>query len=380
VPWVDGDRRGAPPSSGSPAHTRFVETALRAAGEHACAARRVGGTLRIERPLDADEADGRVVLQLRDRVVLERLAVVLPDDVEARTVVGGDRKVAPTSREPARTGTVTSSVPSVSAVMPTATPTPRYGQTCARSPSMMSASCSPGTKLPMPKFWIENRYSPSAGKSWRATMPPRVPNGIPSSRWFCEASPASGTWPRWVTPVADRHPRDARRGGGVRLEERRRDRERAGDVVEAVRRVVGGSSAVTSTGRSSRSRMALAYSVRFSRRSTTEPGVVRRRGRAIDLRLEPVAQPVVLRQRRPRHPGRRHHACAQLADDLLPDLRIAAAVVQGSPITAERRTVRAATSSRNWLIPLENIGLDVPHRTRRSAALSTPRFARRDSR
>ena len=39
-------------------------------------------------------------------------------------------------------------------------------------------------------------------------------------------------------PVADRHPRDARRRRGVRLEQRRRDRQRAGDVVEAVARVV----------------------------------------------------------------------------------------------------------------------------------------------
>jgi len=29
-------------------------------------------------------------------------------------------------------------------------------------------------KLPTPKFWIENLYSPSAGKMCRATMPPRV--------------------------------------------------------------------------------------------------------------------------------------------------------------------------------------------------------------
>ena len=40
-------------------------------------------------------------------------------------------------------------------------------------------------------------------------------------------------------PVADRHAGDARRRGRVRLEQRRRDRQRPGDVVEAVGRVVG---------------------------------------------------------------------------------------------------------------------------------------------
>ena len=64
---------------------------------------------------------------------------------------------------------------------------------------MMSASCSPGMKLPTPKFWIENLYSPSAGKSCRATMPPRVPNGMPSRCWFCEASLGA----RYVASVGD---------------------------------------------------------------------------------------------------------------------------------------------------------------------------------
>ena len=57
----------------------------------------------------------------------------------------------------------------------------------------------------------------------------------------------------------------------------------------------GGSSVVTSMSRSSRSRMALAYSVRFSRCRTTVAGIECGRPRAIDFRFEPVAQPFVTR-------------------------------------------------------------------------------------
>ena len=46
--------------------------------------------------------------------------------------------------------------------------------------------------------------------------------------------------------------------------------------------------------------MAFAYSVRFSRCRTTEPGLSLRGRVAIDLRFEPVAQPFVLGQRRTR--------------------------------------------------------------------------------
>ena len=52
-------------------------------GEHLAAALRVLGALRVERARDAQEADRRVVLELRDAVVLERLPIVLLDHVEA---------------------------------------------------------------------------------------------------------------------------------------------------------------------------------------------------------------------------------------------------------------------------------------------------------
>ena len=73
------------------------------AREDLAAARGVGRTLGVERALDAHEADRRVVLHLRDRVVLERLAIVLPDHVEARAIVRREERRAD-EREPALTG------------------------------------------------------------------------------------------------------------------------------------------------------------------------------------------------------------------------------------------------------------------------------------
>ena len=206
--------------------------------------------------------------------------------------------------------------------MPTARPTPRYGQTCARSPSMMSASCSPGMKLPMPKFWMENLYSPSAGKSCRATIPPRVPNGMPFEPVVLRgvAGRQVGRLGRRL-PVADRHAGDPRRGGRVRLEQRRRDRQRSGDVVEAVRRVVGRQQRrrVDAQVEQIADRVRVLGAVQSMQDDGARIGVAA--GAAIDLVLEPVAQPFVLAERRPRHVRRRHHAGAQLADHLLPQLR-----------------------------------------------------------
>jgi hypothetical protein len=70
----------------------------RPTGEHLPAARGIGGALGVERPLDAQVADRRVVLHLRDGVVLERLAVVVADDVEARTIVRRDERRANQAR------------------------------------------------------------------------------------------------------------------------------------------------------------------------------------------------------------------------------------------------------------------------------------------
>ena len=72
--------------------------------------------------------------------------------------------------------------------------------------------------------------------------------------------------------VADREIADAQRGGQIPLEQHRRRRERRRDVVEAevaaVARQQLGDVDVTP----SRSRTALAYSVRFRRWSTKRPG------------------------------------------------------------------------------------------------------------
>ena len=77
----------------------------------------------------------------------------------------------------------------------------------------------------------------------------------------------------------------------------------------------------TSMSRSSRSRIAFAYSVRFSRWRTTAPGLTCAAALPIDFGLEQVAQAFVFGQRRALHVRRRHHAGAQLAHDLFPELR-----------------------------------------------------------
>ena len=83
-----------------------------------------------------------------------------------------------------------------------------------------------------------------------------------------------------------------------------------------------GSSARTSTSSASRSRIALAYSVRFSRWSGGRPGF----GCAAAARSSPVSSDAISAATaglvRPRAADRRHRAGAQLADDLLPDLGV----------------------------------------------------------
>ena len=61
-------------------------------GEHLSPARRVFRPLRVERTLDAKVSDRRIILELRDGIVLERLAIVVADDVEAGAIVGGDER------------------------------------------------------------------------------------------------------------------------------------------------------------------------------------------------------------------------------------------------------------------------------------------------
>ena len=62
------------------------------------AACRIVRTLRVERTLDANEPDRRVVLHLRDRIVLQRLPVVVPDQIEARAIVRGNERRADKTR------------------------------------------------------------------------------------------------------------------------------------------------------------------------------------------------------------------------------------------------------------------------------------------
>ena len=89
-----------------------------------------------------------------------------------------------------------------------------------------------------------------------------------------------------------------------------------------------GSSALTSTSSASRSRIALAYSVRFRRWSAgasgCAPGGLARSSRASSAGGERVEHGAL----GPRHAARRHHARPDLADHLLPHLGVGADVVE----------------------------------------------------
>ena len=105
----------------------------------------------------------------------------------------------------------------------------------------------------------------------------------------------------------------------------------------------GGSSVATSISRSSRSRTTFAYSVRFRRWSTTDPGLTRAGRFAIDFRFQPVPEPFVFGERRPLHVRRRHHAGAKLPHDFFPQLRVIArrwrdpaSPATGSPSSGDR--------------------------------------------
>ena len=114
--------------------------------------------------------------------------------------------------------------------------------------------------------WILITYSPSAGNSCLTIMPPRVPNGSPTTWAFCDVSVGASytvcvgvlTLPmarRLILPAADRYASTS-----------------AGDIESAPAMLSNplvessdGRNLVASTSSASRSRMALAYSTRFRR-------------------------------------------------------------------------------------------------------------------
>ena len=115
--------------------------------------------------------------------------------------------------------------------------------------------------------------------------------------------------------VADGEARDLRRRGQIPIEQRRlhrRARRRWCRSRRPARRAAASTSASIST--PSRSRTALAYSVRLSRWRSRRPARIRmRRGGAIQLRLQPRGHGVVGGVVGPPHARRRHRAASQLA-------------------------------------------------------------------
>ena len=85
----------------------------------------------------------------------------------------------------------------------------------------------------------------------------------------------------------------------------------------------GGSSAATSpTSSASRSRIALAYSARFSRCGARRPGFGMRGGGAIECRFERSGKTVITRLVRSPHTGRRHRTGPKLSDDFFPNVAV----------------------------------------------------------
>ena len=126
----------------------------------------------------------------------------------------------------------------------------------------------------------------------------------------------------------------------VLLEQRRRDAEHAGDVVEPVALIVGRQQLRGSISRSSRSRTALPYSVRFRRWTGLWPGSGERSARSSMRLLDRGREGVERCGVGPRHALRRHHAAAQLHRDLLPQVGVGGSV--------RRVQHRRATGRRSW--------------------------------
>ena len=148
-------------------------------------------------------------------------------------------------------------------------------------------------------------------------------------------------------PVADGHARDARRRRRVGLEQRRRDRQRPGDVVEAVRGVVRRQQRGDVDPQVEQIANGVGVLRPVQPVQDHRPGLDSRRRAAIDLGLEPVAQPVVFGQRRPRDVGRRHHAGAQLADHFFPELRVLADACVIQILKREVRRLHARAVARH---------------------------------
>ena len=156
-------------------------------------------------------------------------------------------------------------------------------------------------------------------------MPPRVPSGRPSTCASCERSPGTRytvrSSPIDGSPIASRLTRGGR--GHVSLDERGRDAEHVGDVVEPGRGVVW---------RQQRAdidveREQIANGVRvFGAVQTMQrgrAGIESPRRRSIERGFERRGERLARRGRRLRRVLGRHHPGAQLADDLLPDLGVA---------------------------------------------------------
>ena len=219
------------PAPGSPAGTRR-------------SARRLGvspGALRVVRADDRDAGDARhrparAAVVARDARILERLARLL--DEQARFLderdadlarPGRQRRRAPSACLPGRTSTSRGR------------PRPASVNSCTCSPSTVTSSCCGSRMLPAPATSTLISYSPSSGNRCRtmraAARAERQPLDV-IVLLRVGRDPIDLVIDRRQRR-ADGEPADRLGGREIALHQRRREPQHAGDVVEAVARVVG---------------------------------------------------------------------------------------------------------------------------------------------
>ena len=141
--------------------------------------------------------------------------------------------------------------------------------------------------------------------------------------------------------VADRERADAAGCREIALEQHGRQAQHIGDVVEAGARIIGRQqrSRVDLEGQQVADGVGVLGAVQTMDQRTARLG--RRESRAVELRRERGEKHLLVRVRRGRHAGRRHHACAHFADDLLPRVAVGPDVGQIDLLEDQPAALRA---------------------------------------
>ena len=228
-------------------------------------------------------------------------------------------------REPAFTGTLTSRDPSPSACIPELVPTPSILEEMGSLAVDDELELLAGNEAADPEV-LDREPVLAVGREvvahqHAAAGAKRQPLDVLILRRVARRQ--IGGFGRRL-PVANGHARNPCRCRRIGLEQCRRYRQRTRDVVEASGRIVR---------RQKRpdidleiQQVADGIGVFGPVQAMEDDGsrIDASRRFAIDFRFQPVPEPLVFGQGRPRHIRRRHHARAKLAHDLFPQLRVIA--------------------------------------------------------